>query len=387
MTHVLPGIDVLHADNFAPLKGKRVGLMTNPSAVDSQLTSTYDIFRHAQNVNLTALFGPEHGFMGAAREGEKVETTMDVRTGPPTYSLYGETFRPTKQMLEGIDVLVCDIQDIGARYYTFLWTISHILEAAGEFGVEVVILDRPNPIGGQVSGSPLSPECASLVGRFNIPIRHGMTLGELAQMINARWNPTPAQMSVVPCEGWRRNMTWEETELPFVPPSPAMAHLVTARHYPGACLIEGTTLSEGRGTPLPFEVVGAPYIDGITLADHLNAQNWNGVRFRAHLFRPSTNKYKDEYCQGVQAHITDAANYEPISTWLGVIREIRHLYPKEFAWLPPHHDGLQHFDILIGSTTIRTDIDKGKPLTELMMGWNEFVEEFKHERQPYLLHK
>jgi uncharacterized protein YbbC (DUF1343 family) len=385
MTRVLYGVEALRSQQFAPLKGKRVGLMTNPSAVDAQLNSTYDIFRHAEEVNLVALFAPEHGFMGAALDGEKVRSAVDARTGLAIYSLYGETLRPTREMLAGLDVLVCDIQDIGARCYTYLWTISHILEAAGEVGVELMILDRPNPLGGQVAGAPLSPECASLVGRFNIPIQHGMTLGELAQMINARWNPTPARLQVIACEGWRRAMSWQDTGLLFVPPSPGIPHPLTARHYPGACLIEGTTLSEGRGTALPFEVVGAPYIDGEALAQHLNAQAWQGVRFRAHVFRPFASKYAHTYCQGVQAHITDAALYEPISTWLGVLRAIRHLYPQDFAWLPPV-DNVYHFDRLIGSTSTRPQIDNGAALSELTAGWDNFVEAFKQERQAYLLY-
>jgi beta-N-acetylhexosaminidase len=369
---------MLCAQEFAPLRDKRVGLMTNPSAVDRQLTSTYDILR--QNVQLTALFAPEHGILGASRDGEFFDSMADARTGIPIYSLYGETFRPTSTMLDGIDVLVCDIQDIGARFYTFWWTVSLILEAAGEYGVSVLILDRPNPIGERVAGPGIAPELRSLVGRFPIPIQHGMTLGELALMLNALWNTTPAHVEVVRCEDWQRALLWEQTGLPFVPPSPAMAHLVTARHYPGACLLEGTTLSEGRGTALPFEIMGAPYIDALALAEHLNAQNWEGVRFRSHAFRPTASKYAGEDCFGVQAHITDIAAYAPLPTWLGVIREIRQLYPHDFGWRS------DHFDRLMGDTATRMALDDGATLTELTAHWSAFEQDFMRLRAPYLLY-
>ncbi len=280
MSHVRTGIEVLRRDEFKPLRGLRVGLLTNPSGVDSTLISTVAILRREPDVRLAALFAPEHGVFAAAPDAERIPSTVDARTGLTVHSLYGEHFRPTRAMLADLDVVVCDLQDIGARFYTYLWTISHVLQALGEYGVPVLILDRPNPLGDTVAGPLLRPDCASFVGRYPIPIRHGMTLGELATLINATWNPQPADLTVIPCDGWGRSMTWEQTGLPFVPPSPAMPHLSTARQYPGACLIEGTTLSEGRGTALPFEIVGAPGIDGDRLADHLNGLGWSGVRFR-----------------------------------------------------------------------------------------------------------
>ena len=276
------GIEVLVAQQFRLLKGKRVGLMTNPSAVNHDLISTYDILHQAPDVNLTALFGPEHGLVAAAPDAMAVANATDSRSGLPIYSLYGDTYRPTADMLRDVDVLVCDIQDIGVRFYTYIWTVSYILEACGEHGVEVVILDRPNLLGDTVAGPPLEAAFASFVGRFNIPIQHGMTLGELAQMINGEWNATPADVTLVACAGWQRRMQWDETGLPFVTSSPAIPHFQTTLHYPGACLIEGTQLSEGRGTALPFEIVGAPYIDAAALAEHLNAPAFPGVYFRPH---------------------------------------------------------------------------------------------------------
>lgn len=351
--------------------------MTNASAVDSDFRLTVDVLR--ENVPLVALFSPEHGFASAAADGETVASSVDARTGLPIYSLYGDTLRPTPEMLQGIDTLICDIQDIGARYYTYLWTISYLLEAAGEHGIEVFIMDRPNPLGGlNVRGAPLTPGFESFVGRYNIPIQHGMTIGELAHLFNNTWNPTPAMLTVIPCSIWWRTMTWDMTGLPFITPSPAMPHVSTAQHYPGACLVEGTTLSEGRGTALPFEVVGAPYIDPFALAETLNADA-NGVRFRPHTFKPSASKYAGEVCGGVQAHITDSRTYDPIRTWLGVIRTIHQRYREQFEWKPAH------FDRLIGSDLTRQQIDAGASLDEIT-DWHDYLQGFRELRQSFLLY-
>ena len=389
---VLTGIDALLQNGFRWLAGRRIGLLTNPSGVDRQLSSTYDIFRRATEVNLTAIFTPEHGFAAAAPDAAHIDSTIDRRTGLLVYSLYGQTYRPTAEMLAAVDVIVCDIQDIGVRYYTYAWTITHILEAAGEAGVEVMILDRPNPLGGiTIAGPPVEPGFESLVGRFSVPIQPGLTLGELAQLVNATWNPTPAALTVVRCENWRRAYTWEQTGLPWTPTSPAMPHCATVRQYPGACLVEGTNLSDGRGTALPFEIVGAPWIDAPALADHLNAQGWTGVRFRPHTFLPTTSKWRDQTCCGVQAHITAPDRWQPIAVWLGVIRAIRRLYPDQFHWLPPESGGVEagtvhHFDRLIGSDQVRQQIEAGVPLAEITANWDDFVRAFAEKRQPFLLY-
>ncbi|QPC84089.1 DUF1343 domain-containing protein [Phototrophicus methaneseepsis] len=385
------GIEVLREGSFGALAGQRVGLLTNPSAVDRQFISTYDILSQAANVDLVALYGPEHGFAAAAPDAAAVESTRDGKTGLPVYSLYGQTLRPTRDMLHDVDVLVCDIQDIGARFYTYLWTLSYILEACGEYGVDVVILDRPNPLGDTVAGPPLEPNFTSFVGRYNLPIQHGMTLGELAQMINGEWNRYPANLRVIQCEGWVRQMTWDATGLPFVTTSPAIPHASTVMQYPGACLIEGTTLSEGRGTALPFEVVGAPYIDGARLAEVLNEQQHPGVRFRPHAFLPTSSKFAGTTCYGVQAHITDTARFLPIETWLAVIIAVRRLYPDGFNWLPLSQEQYErgdvlHFDRLIGSDTPRLMIEDGASLDEITAGWSDFCAEFQAERQIYLLY-
>lgn len=397
---VSTGLEVLRRSKFGPLAGQRVGLMTNPSAIDHRLDSAYTILSRAPEVHLTALFGPEHGFAGAAPDAEQVASTTDTRTGLPVYSLYGQSYRPSAEMLNSVDVLVCDIQDIGVRYYTFTWTVSHILEAAGEYGVRVMVLDRPNPLGGVVVDGPqLDPGLSSFVGRFPVPVRHGLTLGELAQMINTRWNPTPAQLTVIPCDGWRREMQWQDTGLPWVPPSPNMPHLDTLRQYPGACLIESTELSEGRGTALPFEIAGAPWIDAFALAERLNGEPWAagmGARFRPHVFQPTQSKWAGQTCDGVQVYITDPERWRPIQVWLGVIATIYALYPDRFQWLPNHPDtGVQHFDRLIGSTWVRKEIEAGiragkstgEILAPFAVEWTDDCRAFELERRPFLLYE
>lgn len=374
------GVDLLRDEDFARLEGLRVGLLTNTSAVDEQLTSTRRLLWESSAVHLAALFSPEHGWMGLAAEGEKVGSAHDPRTGLPIHSLYGDTLRPTAEMLAGLDVVVVDLQDVGARFYTFIWTVTHMLEACGEHGVEVLILDRPNPLGGAVSGPPLDPALASFVGRSNIPIMHGMTLGELAAMFNAVWNATPCRLEVIACEGWQREQRWPELGRPWVPPSPAMPHFETVMHYPGACLIEGTNLSEGRGTALPFQIVGAPFIDAELLAEQLNALDEGTVRFRPHYFRPTAGKWQGEICAGVQVHITAPDKWQPIHTWLDVLMAIHALYPDLFAWQPAH------FDRLIGSVTVRQRIEAGDDLADITAGWPAACNAFAQRRARYLLY-
>jgi uncharacterized protein YbbC (DUF1343 family) len=378
VAQVQTGIEVLRASQFAPLQGKRVGLFTNLNAVDGDLVSTYDVLRRAPEVYLTAIFSPEHGLAAALADGQVINSSVDARTGLPIHSLYGATQHPTPDMLADVDVIVCDSQDIGVRYYTFTWTVSHILEAAGEHNVEVIILDRPNPLSGYAFGAPLDMRFASLVGQYPVPTQPGMTLGELAQLFNANWNPTPANLSVIACQGYHRAMTWDETGLTFVPPSPNMPRLLTAQHYPGACLVEGTSLSEGRGTALPFEIVGAPGLDGYALAETLNAQGWAGVRFRQYVFQPTASKYAGEVCSGVQAHITDIRAYQPLPVWLGVLSMIYQMQP--FTWN-------DHFERLMGSDKVRSLIENKVPLNGLFEEWRESCAAFDQLRQPYLIYE
>lgn len=385
---VLTGLDVLIRDGFGPLRGLRVGLLTNPSAVTRDLVSAYDVFRRSEAVDLRAIFSPEHGFAAAAADGVQVASSIDPRTGLPIYSLYGESLRPTPDMFDGLDVLVCDIQDIGVRYYTYAWTVSYALEGAGAAGVKVVILDRPNPLGDAVDGPLVQPGYLSIVGAQPIPVQHGLTLGELMRVVNTRWNPTPAALDVIACEGYQRGMPWDETGLVFVPPSPAMPHPDTARQYPGACLIEGTNLSEGRGTSLPFEVTGAPYIDDAEgLAEALNAQGIAGVRYRPHRFTPTASKYAGEVCQGVQAHVIDWNTYRPLLAWVSVIRTVRERYTDHFDWRPPYADGANlPIDTLYGSDRLRSHLDHGGTLDALTAEWDATATDWRDFRRDSLIY-
>lgn len=380
------GLDVLRSRKFADLRGRRVGLLTNPSAVTRDLISAYRIFTEASEIDLRALYSPEHGFAAVAADGAHVASSIDARTGIPIHSLYGPSLRPTREMLADIDVLVCDIQDIGVRYYTFAWTVSIAMEAAGAAGIAVMILDRPNPLGAAVDGAPGSDAFASLVGLHPVPIQHGLTLGELMRLVNLRWNPAPAALEVIPCQNYMRSKTWAETGLSFVPPSPAMPHPDTVRQYPGACLLEGVNLSEGRGTALPFEVCGAPFIDAEYLADRLNMLNLKGVRYRPHAFRPASSKYVGETCFGVQAHII-SADYRPLASWVAVIQSIRHLYPEQFEWLPPHSDAaVRSFDRLARGENLRAQIEANIPLAALTGEWDTAAKAWREFSREALLY-
>ncbi len=385
MPPLLTGIDALQVDDFAVLRGLKVGLLTHPAAVDAQLRSPYHIFTSTKELTLTALLSPEHGLWGVALNGEYVQSTIDPRTGVPIHSLYGEQLRPTLEMMAGLDVLVVNMQDVGVRYYTYLWSLSHVLEAAGAHGLPVIILDRPNPLSGQVVHGPgVRKGFESLVGRASIPILHGLTIGEFAQWYNARHNPTPGDLSVVTCRGWNRSMTWQETRQPWISTSPAMPHFSTLMHYPGACLIEGTTLSEGRGTYLPFEVAGAPGLDPIDLAEALNRLDIPGTAYRAHVFKPTISKHAGEACFGVQVHAV-GRDFDPIRAWVAVIVMVKKLFPDLFGWAEPHN-GRYHLDLLSGSSILRELIDVGAQLDEIMLAWDDTGRDFIAERRAYLLY-
>lgn len=381
------GIDVLQEQAFAPLQGKHIGLLTNASGVDARLQSTVHILHGAEQVELVALFAPEHGMYNLQADSEHVDYQVDGRTGLPVYSLYGQTVKPKLDWLHGLDAVVCDIQDIGVRFYTYLWTLSHLLEVAAECDIEVIILDRPNPLSDFVSGPLLEADQASLVGRFPVPVCHGMTLGEIIKMINQTWLAKSAELQIVRCEGWQRTQTWPHIDRLWVPPSPNMPHLSTLYHYPGSCLVEGTNLSEGRGTALPFEVIGAPWVDADLLAEHLNAYAWPGVMFRPHHFRPSASKFTGVDCGGVQVHITDLAQWNALQVWLGVLCEIQRMYPDNFVFLPSvKPKGLIHFDRLIGNIQVREQIRSGRTLDEITADWYQHEQDFAAQRQLYLMY-
>jgi uncharacterized protein YbbC (DUF1343 family) len=378
--NTLNGIDVLLNDPFQPLRGLRVGLLTHLAATDRHLHTTHERFAiGATGAQLSALFAPEHGMAGAEQDGVAIETQTDRLSGVPIYSLYGASTRPTPEMLAGLDALVCDLVDIGVRYYTFLWTLSHFIEAAGEAGLPVYILDRPNPQGGRVAGRGLDARFASLVGRYDIPILHGMSLGEMAHYLNAVHNPKPAEIQVIPCANWRRDLPYAQTGLTWVAPSPNMPTLGTALHYGGACWLEGTNLSEGRGTAQPFQIVGAPFMDAYKLAGHFNRQGWAGVAFRPHVFKPLASKYAAETCYGVQLHITDPRHYDPLSVWLGVIHALKRAYGEQISWLP-------HFDLLMGTDDVRLQLDAGARPEDILSEWEVNAQSFAHSRANFLLY-
>jgi len=381
---VKTGLDVLLAEKLHLLRGRRVGLVTNPTGVTSDLESTVDALHRAQGVQLAALFGPEHGFRASAPDGVAVASDRDRRTGLPVHSLYGPTKKPTPEMLAGLDVLVFDLQDCGARFYTYTWTLLYCLEAA-ENGLSLLVLDRPNPIGGEaVEGPVLDRRFASFVGDWAIPIRHGMTLGELATLFN---RTIGADLTVVRMQGWQRAMWFDDTGLPWVLPSPNLPTLEAATVYPGTCLVEGTTLSEGRGTGRPFEFVGAPWIDGDDLALALNALRLPGVRFRPVAFAPTTSKHSGSTCGGVQVHVLDRQAFRPVETGVYLLATIKRLYPGDFRWLPTSWEGQPpHIDLLAGTDRLRQALDAGVPVPDIVAEWQPGLAAFLQEREEVLLY-
>lgn len=378
------GLDVLIHEQINLLKGQRVGLVSHPAAVTANLEHTAQALL-AAGIHLTALFGPEHGFSASAGDGVQVETSRDVRTGLPIYSLYGESLAPTTEMLTQVDVLVLDLQDVGVRFYTYLSTLYYLLQAAAENSCPVVILDRPNPITGiQMEGPILEPEYRSFVGLLPIPIRHGMTLGELALVIQAETS-VDLDLTVIPLRGWDRAYWFDQTGRTWVPTSPAIPHLGTAMVYPGTCLFEGTNLSEGRGTSLPFEMIGAPWVDEYLFAQHLNRKEIPGVFMRPTSFIPSASKYRGELCHGIQLHVLDRDHFSPLQAALEIISTCLKLFPDRFAFLQPQGEGFHYyFDLLAGTNKVRQDLETGCGVDEIIASWQPDLEEFSIRRQPYL---
>ncbi|MGA9287561.1 MAG: DUF1343 domain-containing protein, partial [Anaerobacillus sp.] len=338
------------------------------------------------DVDLKALYGPEHGVRGSAQAGDYVEYYTDEETGLPVYSLYGSTKKPTPEMLEGIDVLLFDIQDVGTRFYTYIYTMAYAMEAAAENDIEFIVLDRPNPLGGEaVEGPVLDDEYSSFVGKYEIPLRHGMTVGELASLFNEEFN-IGADLTVVEMEHWKRNMYYDDTQLEWVLPSPNMPTLDTALVYPGAALIEGTNVSEGRGTTKPFELIGAPFIKSTELTDELNGLDLPGVDFRAASFTPSFSKHAGELTHGVQIHVTDKEAFKPVKTGVSLVKTIHDLYPDDFEFRAENSSGVSFFDLLVGNGWIREAIEEGHTVEEMEQQWQGDLEDFKEVREDYLLY-
>jgi len=375
---VKTGIDVLAAGHFAALAGKHVGLITNSSGRAGDGSRTIDLLQHAPGVKLIALFSPEHGLGGSAAEGAKVDSSRDPATGLPIYSLYGDTQRPSAQMLEGIDTLVFDIQDVGARFYTYITTMGYCLEAAGKKGIEFYVLDRPNPINGaEVDGPVLDPDLRSFIGYFPMPIRHGMTVGELAEMFNGE-NHLNAKLHVIKMEGWERTDWFDETGQAWINPSPNLRNLTEETLYPGVCLLEGANVSVGRGTDTPFEMVGAPWIDGRALAALLNNKKIQGVRFLPMDFKPLSGIFAGEVCHGVQIVLIDRQAFEPTEMGVELLTTLWRLSPQNLKL-----DGTLN---LVGNRKVLESIRSGESPSRIWYDWQEALEQFKKVRAQYLLY-
>lgn len=380
------GLDVLLKSNKIKDIG-RVGLISHPPAILHDYAHVLDTLMQS-GAHIAALFGPEHGFDASAADGASVNDQTDRRTGLPVFSLYGPNKEPSQAMLSGVDTLVFDMQDVGVRFYTFISTLFYVLRGAAAAGKSVIVLDRPNPINGRVvAGPPLESGFESFVGIAPMPLRHGLTIGELARYFNSDFG-FHADLTVVPMQGWQRSMWFDETGLPWVPLSPGMPHLSTAIVYPGMCFLEGTNLSEGRGTALPFEIAGAPWLDGHTLAQSLNQLNLPGVRFRPVSFAPTFSKHSGQTCSGVQVHVTDRASFKPIQTALHLIAACRAQAPKDFSFLSSSWEGGKpHFDLLAGSASVRQGLEAERPVVDIARDWDQSLEEFAQKWQKVLLYE
>jgi uncharacterized protein YbbC (DUF1343 family) len=388
MPAVCTGLEALPR-RAALLAGRRVGLLCHQASVTRALTHAADVVGGLPRVRLAALFAPEHGIAGAAQDHARVGSTTDPARRLPVWSLYGRRLSPSEAMLRAIDTLVVDLQDVGSRYYTFVWTMTLAIEACARARIPVVVLDRPNPLGGlTMEGNLPEQGFASFVGLHPLPVRHGMTIGELAAYLNET-RGLGCALTIVPMQGWRRAMRWEETGLPWVAPSPNMPTPDTARVYPGGCLIEGTNLSEGRGTTRPFELVGAPFLDGRRLALALTRRGLPGVAFRAAAFRPAFHKHRARICHGVQVHVIDAGRFKPFTTYLALIAEARR-QSRSFQWRRPPYEFERKklpMDLLCGGGRIRRAIERGVPLGRLERSWRADLMRFSRQRQPYLLYR
>lgn len=387
------GVDVWVKDRFRALAGKRVGAIVNPTSVDASFRHLVDLLHGADHVTLAALFGPEHGVRGEAQYMVAVDdVACDPGTGVPVYSLYGSTFEsltPRREWLEGLDALVFDIQDVGARYYTYIYTMALAMKAAAKAKLAFYVLDRPNPIGLElVQGNLVGKRYRSFVGLYELPTRHGMTAGEIARLLNAR-EKIGCELHVVPCEGLRRSMSWAGTKRDFISPSPNMPTPATALVYPGMCLGEGTNVSEGRGTCRPFEQFGAPWLRGSEVAQALEALALPGVRFRPCAFTPTFDKFRGDSCEGAFLHVTDPRTFDPFLTGIAVFKVCHDLGGKKFAWRADAYefvDDIPAFDLLCGTDRVRKGIEGGWPLTKIVSGFTRELEPFLALRKKHLLY-
>ena len=379
------GAEIVIEDPKEYLGSDHIGLITNQTGVTSKLEHLIDVFYNEPDINFKKIFGPEHGARGDIQDALLVEDHVDEATSLPVYSLYGEFRKPTSLMLDDLDRLVFDIQDVGARFYTYISTLTLCLEAAKVQNLAFTVLDRPNPINGvDVEGNILDPRFKSFIGMHPIPIRHGMTSGELALYINQE---VKAELSVVEMTGWSRDLWYDETGLPWVQSSPNLPTLDTATVYPGTCFFEGINASEGRGTTKPFENLGAPWVNSSEWTDSMNKLKLPGVRFRSCHFTPTFWRYKDKRCNGLQVHVTDRNLYDAVTTGLHLLHTLKEVHPEGFEFNPPTYDKLTHFDYLAGTDRLRKDLNEGKTVEDISDTWLEELERFIHIREKFLLYK
>lgn len=389
---VLTGIDMLERQNFKPLQGKRIGLITNPTGVNRYLKSTIDILHDAPNVQLVALYGPEHGVRGDIYAGAKVQDKKDEKTGLPIFSLYGKTRKATKEMLRGIDALMYDIQDIGSRSFTFISTMGLAMEAAAENGIELIVLDRPNPLGGlHVEGNVVEDDCVSFVSQFRIPYIYGLTCGELAKMLNGERmlaNGVQCKLTVIKMKGWKRKMTFADTGLPWIASSPHIPQALTAWYYPTTGIVgELGYLSIGVGYTLPFQLFAASWIDAEELANAMNAQQMPGVTFRPIHLRPFYSTGKGEQLQGIQIHITNYKTVQLTPIQFVLMQEIARLYPEHSVMEHANQQRFSMFDKVCGSKQIRQRFMLRNQWSDIESYWNKDVKSFKILSKKYYLYR
>lgn len=384
------GIERLLSDSKHLLKDQRIGLICNQASVDHDFQHAADLFFEDSEINLVALFGPQHGIRGDVQDN-MIETghATDKKTNLPIYSLYSETRIPTEEMMKNLDALVFDLQDIGGRVYTFIYTMANAMTACAKYGKKMFVCDRPNPINGlDLEGNSLEDEYVSFVGQYPIPMRHGLTAGELAKLFNEEFG-IGCELEVIEMQGWTRELYYDETDAPWVLPSPNMPTVETTVVFPATVYFEGTLVSEGRGTTKPFELVGAPYIDADELADALKKLNLPGVIFRAVNFLPTFQKHSGKTCGGVFLHVTDRNIFEPVITGIGLVKTIYDLYTDEFKWKEPPYEYVYDknpFDVISGTEKVRNFIETGASLEEIKLSWEQDVKDFSVLREKYLIY-
>ena len=393
MSQVRTGLDHLLAEPEKFLKDKSIGLVVNQTSVTGDLRHSIPQFKESAQLTLQKIFAPEHGLYGVEQDMIQVSDSVDPVSGTEVRSLYGDeeqSLAPESVRLQGIGHLIFDIQDVGSRYYTFIYTLANCMTACKEASINMIVCDRPNPLNGiAMEGNTVADPFFSFVGQYPVPNRHGMTVGELARLFDDHFG-IGCDLTVVPMSGWNRSMWFDDTGLPWVPPSPNMPALSTATVYPGMCLIEGTRLSEGRGTTLPFEQIGAPFIDPQKLSESLQAENLSGIIFRPHYFKPTFHKWSQETCGGIQLHVTDRHRLEPFLTGIAVIRAIYNLYPDDFAWRTEPYEFVSDrpaIDLLYGSDHFRENLlPEGRTLKEIKDTWKEDCEGFEKLRNKFFLY-